>query len=389
VKVLVAHNRYRSDVPSGENRVVDAEIDLLREAGVDVMTYLRSSDEIAEMPAVRRLAVPLQPVHARRAVADVGRLLDEHRPDVLHLHNPFPLISWSVVGAAHERGVPVVQTVHNHRHSCMRGSYFRDGHPCHLCQGRATPWPAVQHGCYRDSHLQSVPMAVAFRAHRDDQRSVDRYVALTQPIADSLLASGLARPEQVVVRPNTVPDPGTATTPGTGLVFVGRLTVEKGVDVLVDAWHAADRPFGTLTVVGDGPLRTELEARAAGPASGLVVRGPLPPDGVAEAMRTAAAVVVPSTSPEALPLVVLEAFAHGRAVLAADGGGLTATVTAEVGVLAAPTVPAMTSALSALEAADLTALGRSARARYEQCYAPRVVMAAQLDIYRGVLGRRS
>jgi glycosyltransferase involved in cell wall biosynthesis len=389
VKVLVAHNRYRSDLPSGENRVVDTEIEMLRSAGVEVVTYLRSSDEIAKMPAVRRLTVPLQPVHARRAVADVGRLIDEHRPDVLHLHNPFPLISWSVVGAAHERGVPVVQTVHNHRHSCMRGSYFRDGHPCHLCKGHATPWPAVQHGCYRDSHLQSVPMAIAFRAHRHDQRCVDRYVALTQPIADSILASGLVRPDQVVVRPNTAPDPGPPARPGTGLVFVGRLTVEKGVDVLVDAWQTSDRPFGTLTVVGDGPLRTELEARAADPHSGLVVRGPLDQDAVAQVVRGAAAVAVPSTSPEALPLVVLEAFAHGRAVLAADGGGLAATVTPDVGVLAAPTVPGMTSALTALAAADLAALGRAARTRYEQRYAPPVVVAAQLDIYRGVLQRRS
>lgn len=388
--VLVAHNRYRSYLPSGENRVVDAEIAMLREAGVEVLTYLRSSDEIPDLPVVKRLTLPLQPIHGREAVADIRRMIELHRPDLVHLHNPFPLISWSVVGAAHAMGVPVVQTVHNHRHSCMRGSYFRDGHPCQLCQSRSLPWPAVQHGCYRDSRLQSIPMAVAFGIHRKDQRAVDRYVALTQPIADSLLASGLVRPEQVVVRPNTVPDPGPPEPPGTGLLFVGRLTAEKGVDLLVDGWSEAGRPFGTLTIIGDGPLRASLAARADGVnGQGLAVLGPLPSENVRAAMRASAAVVVPSTSPEAMPLVVLEAFAHGRAVLATAHAGLAGTVTSDVGVLAGAGPQSLRDALSALASADLVGLGRAARQRYEQRFSPPVVMTAQLEIYRDVLRERA
>ena len=384
----MAHNRYRSDLPSGENRVVDAEIELLRQAGVQVVPYLRSSDEIATMSLPERVSVPLQPLHGRRAVQDIGRLIDAERPDLLHLHNPFPLRSWSVVRTAQDRGVPVVQTVHNHRHSCMRGSYFRDGHPCRLCEGKDLPWPGVQHGCYRDSRVQSVPMAAAFRLHRGHQRAVDRYIALTDPIAQSLRASGLVRPDQVTVRPNTVPDPGAPTPPGDGLVFVGRLTVEKGIDVLVQAWRAAGRPFGTLSVVGDGPLRGSLE-RAAVTTTGLHLRGPLPPPAVADALRSAAAVVVPSTSPEALPLVVLEAFAHGRPVLAASGGGLDATVTPDVGVLAPPTLAGISRGLAELAASDLAAMGRSARQAYEREYAPAQFVRRQLEIYREVVSQRS
>jgi glycosyltransferase involved in cell wall biosynthesis len=382
VKILVAHNRYRSHLPSGENKAVDTEIEMLRAAGVEVATYLRSSDEIAEMSAPERLAVPLQPVRGGRALSEIGALIDGQRPDVLHLHNPFPFISWSVVQVAHSRGVPVVQTLHNHRHSCMRGSYFRDGAACRLCEGRATPWPAVLHGCYRDSRLQSVPMAVAFRAHRKDQRAVDRYIALTQAVADSILASGLVSPGQVVVRPNTVSDPGAPVPPGRGLLFVGRLTVEKGVDLLVDAWVAAGRPTGSLTLVGDGPLLDGLTARSG---DGLRVLGRLGPDGVAREMRDSAVVVVPSTSPEAMPLVVLESFAHGRPVLATTGGGLAATVTQEVGLLAAPTADGLATALADLGRSDLSALGRAARQRYEREFAPGVVMAAQVRIYEDVL----
>jgi glycosyltransferase involved in cell wall biosynthesis len=358
---------------------------MLADAGVAVVTYLRSSDEIDSFSSASKLGVPLQPIHGHRAVADVEKLIRTHRPDIMHLHNPYPLISLSVVSAAHRLDVAVVQTVHNHRHSCMRGSYFRDGQPCHLCQGLSTPWPAVLHGCYRDSHVQSIPMAIAFRSHRRDQHAVDRYIALTEPIAESLRASGLVSADQVVVRPNTVPDPGEPSPPGEGLLFVGRLSREKGIHVLLEAWRLSRRPFGTLTIVGDGPLRREVETAAKDPAAGLRVLGPLDSADVGITMRCSAAVIVPSTSPEALPLVVLEAFAHGRAVLASRSGGLAATVEPSVGILATADAEGMADGLRALAAADLSQLGAQARRRYEERYAPGKVISAQLEIYHSVL----
>ncbi len=385
VKVLVVHNRYRSDVPSGENRVVDAEIEMLAAAGVQVVPYLRSSDEIQGLSATQKLALPFQPIYGRRALDDVRQLIRVHRPDVVHLHNPYPFVSLSVVRLAHSFGVPVVQTVHNHRHSCMRGSYFRDGAPCRQCRGESLPWPAVQHGCYRDSRVQSVPMAVAFLAHRRDQQDVDRYIALTDSVAQSLVESGLVGAERITIRPNSVPDPGPATPPGRGLLFVGRLHAEKGIDVLLKAWHRSGRPLGTLTVVGDGPLRGLVERAAAGPGSGVIGRGTLNAAEVAGEMRECAAVVVPSTSPEALPLVVLEAFAHGRPVLASKVSGLAATVDPSVGILARAGVDGLAHSVRELAAADLAVLGARARRRYKSLYSPDAIISAQLDIYRSVL----
>lgn len=389
VKVLVAHNRYRSDVPSGENRVVDTEIAALAAAGILVVPYLRSSDEIATMSTSEKLRVPLMPLRSKAAVGDVQSLMDQHRPDVLHLHNPFPLISLAVVNAARDRGIPVVQTVHNHRHSCMRGSYFRDGHLCHECKGKALPWPAVLHGCYRDSHVQSVPMAVAFRAHRREQRMIDRYIALTQPIADSLVESGWVDPDRVVVRANGVPDPGPVLPHGAGLLFVGRLAVEKGVPLLLDAWERAGRPFGRLTFVGDGPERSRVAQVASDPARGVRLIGPADAEGVRAALEACAALVVPSAAPEGLPLVVLEAFAHGRPVLATNGGGLSAAVDSSVGWLAQPTVQDLAGVLSGAARDDFESLGRAARARYELSYSTDVMVAAQLAIYRSVLEDRA
>lgn len=380
----MVHNRYRSDVPSGENRVVDAEIEMLAAAGVEVLPYLRSSDEIDGLSAAQTLALPFQPIYGRRALHDLRQLIRTHRPDVVHLHNPYPFVSLSVVRLAHGFGVPVVQTVHNHRHSCMRGSYFRDGAPCVECRGKSLPWPAVQHGCYRDSRVQSVPMAVAFLAHRRDQNDVDRYIALTDSVAQSLVESGLVVADRVTIRPNSVPDPGSATPPGTGLVYVGRLTREKGVPLLLEAWERAGAPFGSLTLVGEGPERPAVEA-AEKSGRGIRLLGQRTGGEVAAVLAGAAAVVVPSTSPEGLPLVVLEAFAHGRPVLATDGGGLAAAVDGDVGWLTAATADSLSDALHVAAASDLTALGAAARARYERTFAPGVVVARQVEIYRDVI----
>ncbi len=387
MKILVAHNRYRADLPSGENVAVDEEIAALGRAGVHVVPYLRSSDEIPHLSAAGKLTLPLLPLHSPRAVADILRLIEDHAVDVLHLHNPYPLISMSVVRAAHRQGVPVVMTLHNHRHSCVRGSYFRDGHPCTLCRGKSLPWPAVQHGCYRDSRVQSVPMVAALGAHRSDQRRVDRYIALTESMAASIRESGLVSPDQVVLRPNTVPDPGPATPPGRGLLFVGRLTAEKGIPLLLAAWERAGRPFGSLTIVGEGPEAPAVAAAVQRTDGAVRAAGRLRVDQVAAAMRESAVLVVPSTAPEAQPLVVLEALAHGRPVLATGGRGLEDVVDDTVGWLAEPTGEGLASTLTKAAADDLAALGSAGRRRYEQTHAPAVVTAAQIEIYREVMSR--
>src|SRR6185312_8967573 len=137
------------------------------------------------------------------------RLLAERRPDVMHLHNPYPLISPWAVRVAAAAGVPVVQTVHNYRMVCMNGAFFRDGVVCTDCAGRTVPWPGALHGCYRGSRPQSLVMTAALTAHRPTWRLVSRYLALTGFMRDQLVAAGIA-PDRVTVKPNTIPDPGTA-----------------------------------------------------------------------------------------------------------------------------------------------------------------------------------
>ena len=374
MKVVVAHNRYSSAQPSGENRIVDTEIAQLRAAGVEVIPFLRSSDEIGTLPAVQKALLPVSPIRAAPAQRELAALIREHKPDLLHLHNPYPLISPWIVRTAHAHGLPVVHTVHNYRQVCANALYFRDGHICHDCRGRAFPLPAVVHSCYRGSRAQSAVMAAALAVHRGTWRSVDRYIALTGAIAEHLRDFGIPD-ERIVVKPNATPDPGPPTPLGEGFLFAARLSAEKGLPLLLDAWSR--NPVGTLRVAGDGPLRSLVESRPD-----VVFLGPQDHEGVLAAMRASAVVLAPSTWHDVLPTVILEALAAGRPVLGTDLGGIPYLV-GDAGWTVPPTVDALAEALP-VAAAGAAERAPLARKRYESTFTPELITARLLDIYRSV-----
>jgi glycosyltransferase involved in cell wall biosynthesis len=383
LRIAVLHNRYVDANPSGENVVVDQEIRVLRAAGHDVVPYLRSSDEITTWPASRRATLPLSPIWSRAAVRDVGRLIDEHRPDVVHLHNPFPLLSPGVIAATRRRGVPIVQTLHNYRHACMKGTFFRDGRPCEDCLGRTVQHPGVVHGCYRDSRPQSVVMATTAAVHRRRwQHDVARYFVLTEFQAERMQRHGLPA-SAMVVRPHAVADPGPPVPLGRGAVYVGRLDAEKGVDVLVEAWRRATLPdrHAELTIVGDGPLKERLAD-----VPGVRLAGRLGPDGVTDALRSAAVTVIPSRVYEGMPMVLVESLAAARPLLVTTGGPLPG-IAAAAGWSCAPSAEALAAALEVAFADDIELERRSAIARelYETRHTESALVELLERTYRSVL----
>jgi glycosyltransferase involved in cell wall biosynthesis len=385
LKVVVAHNRYRSAQPSGENRVVDAEIAQLAAAGVEVLPFLRDSDEIPALPASSKALLPISPLWNPGAARELAGLLRRHRPDVLHLHNPYPLLSPWLVRTAHRHHVPVVHTVHNYRQVCASGIYFRDGHICHDCRGRRLGVPAVIHRCYRGSAAQSAVMATALAVHRPTWRSVECYIALTAAIAEHLRGYGIPA-QRIVVKPNGVADPGPPAPPGEGfLFFSGRLSPEKGLGLLLQAWSRhPDGSLGTLRIAGDGEQRP-LAERAAGERSDVVYLGSLDGDGVRKALAETAVVVVTPRWHDVLPTVVIEALAAGRPVLGTDLGGVPDLV-GDAGWV----VPASVDPLAAaLPVARAGAAGRAAaaRVRYERTFHPDVVTRQLLDVYRALRDR--
>jgi glycosyltransferase involved in cell wall biosynthesis len=387
MKVVVAHNRYASGQPSGENVVVDAEIEQLRNAGVTVVPLLRSSDEIAGLPPVQKALLPLSPIRNGPTQRALAELLDRERPDLLHLHNPYPLLSPWVVRTAHHRRVPVVQTVHNYRQVCSPGLYFRDGHICTECRGKLFPTPGIRHACYRGSRAQSAVMATTLAMHRGTWRSVDRYIALTDAIAEHLRDFGIPD-SRIAVKPNAVADPWAGDgppAPGEGFLFAARLSPEKGLGLLLEAWRRRpEDTAGRLRIAGDGPLAGLAEAAAA-ERSDIVYLGPLDSAGVRAEIRASACVVAASTWHDVLPTIVLEALAGGRPVLATRLGGMPYLVDG-AGWLVEPTVDGLAEGL-ALASAPSAALSAAARRRYEEHFTPEVLTKRLIEIYTEVLAR--
>jgi glycosyltransferase involved in cell wall biosynthesis len=383
MRILVAHNRYRSALPSGENVVVDQDIELLRTAGVDVVTYTPSSDEIESHSTVAKLALSSRPVFSRRTRRDIATLIERTRPDVIHLHNPYPFVSPSFVPVAAKRSVPVVQSLHNYRFVCAQGEHFRDGGVCTVCAGKRVPWPAVQHGCYRDSRPQSLAMAAALTVHRSTWLGIDRLLPVSDFVAARLVEWG-ADPAKVVVHPNAVPDPGPPAPLDSGFLFAGRLDEQKGVGLLLDAWSRARLDGCTrLVIAGDGPLRARVEAAARTTAS-IEYRGRVDRTEMATLIDGCAAVIVPSLWFEAMPMMVLEAFSRGRAVLAANVGATASLVDERVGARFEPDADALATLLRSIDRASLDRWGRAARREYLKRYTPDRRVERAMSIYEDV-----
>jgi glycosyltransferase involved in cell wall biosynthesis len=389
VRVLLAHSRYRSAAPSGENKVVDQEAAALVEAGHEVDLYQRDSDEIAGWGIAQRAALPARTVRNGPVRRDLSRRLARLRPDVVHVHNTFPMLSPSVLHACRDAGVPVVATLHNYKLLCASGDYFRDGVPCHDCAGGRVA-PAALHGCYRGSRTATLPVVASLTANRSSwQRLVSAYIVISASQRELLRGLGLPT-DRVFVKHNFVP----AGQPRSGdaehlVVCVGRLDEAKGLPLLMASWDAfrrrnPDSPL-RLAVAGGGPLEDAVRRWAAGHSS-VDALGLLPAQEVERLLRRAVAAVVPSQWEETFGLVAVEAMAAGVAPITPARGSFPELVTDGVdGALFAPGDPeALARTLEAVDAAPerFVEYGRRGRATYQQRFARGANVDALVSVYQ-------
>ena len=387
MKVLVVHDRYRSAQPSGENTVVEDEVSLLREHGCDVRLLDVSNDEIASWSPAKRAGLPVRVVWSREGYRLLRLRAASFGPDVVHIHNTFPLLSPSALWAARRSGAAVVQTLHNFRPICPAATFLREGRICEACLGRL-PWPSLRYGCYRGSRLATVPIAAANTFHHllgTWARCVDTFIAPSQFTRRKFVDAGWPR-EKIEVKYNTARDAGLRRAGnGEGFVCLSRLGPEKGIDVLLAAWARAF-PDGDerLTLIGSGPSEAALRTQAAG-MKGVEFRGRLDRPDAMRLLGRARAVIVPSRCYEGLPRVVVEAYALGVPVVASRLGALGEVVVhGDTGLLVEPQTPAdLGGALRRLAgSAELSArLGSGARRAYETRFSPRVTMRALLEVY--------
>lgn len=391
MRVLVVHNRYRSGQPSGEDAVVDQEIALLAAAGHDVELFERRSDDIATMPALRKAAVPLTvPWNAAARTALAARL-HAWRPDVVHVHNTFPLLSPSVLAACADAGVPVVATLHNYLQICPSGTLYRDGRVCTDCVGRF-PLPAVRHGCYRGSAPATVPMAVNLLANQKRWWSgVSRFFCISDAQRKLLIQGGMPA-ERLMVKHNFVTDPGVRRRgPGEHVLYLGRMNDEKGAGLLMAAWDriAADGGIGVpLVLAGAGPREQDV-ARWAEGRDDVTYLGLLDQPQCRELLARSVAVVAPSQWLEAFGLVVVEAMAAGVPAVAAAHGALVELVDDGVtGLLHRPGDPvALAESLGRIVAGpELNrTMGAAARRRYEHGFTPSIGLERLVGGYRAAI----
>ena len=237
MKIILVHNYYQQ--PGGEDRVYAQERQLLESHGHEVVTYQRSNNELLGYSSFQRLSLPKKVVWAKDSHRQILALLRKERPHVVHVHNTFTQISPSIFAACREADVPVIQTLHNFRLLCPAATFFRNGKICEECRESGL-WRGIRHACYRESHGATAMVAMMLTVHRRARTWVDRvnvYIALTQFSRGKFTQGGLPA-EKIMVKPNFVsPDPGEKNGIGDGAVFVGRLSPEKGLKTLLQAWR--------------------------------------------------------------------------------------------------------------------------------------------------------
>lgn len=379
MRVVHVHCRYRE--PGGEDAVVAAERRRLLSAGVDVVPVDAQNADEPLRAALQLGAAAWNP----RAAAAMRRVVRDSEPDIVHVHNTWFALSHSVLTTAHDAGAPVAMTVHNYRLACVNGQFFRDGHACTDCLDGFI-WRSVGRKCYRSSVASSAAAATATATNRrmgTVTRAVDRYLTLNGE-QERMLATLGVPPGRIERITNSVADAGLRHSPPSqsrSILYVGRLSVEKGLSVLLEAWRRW-RPHEDweLIVVGDGSERHALEGLADGRVRWF---GRRPADDVRRLMLSARSLVVPSVWFEGQPMVVLEAFSAALPVLASALGGVGETVAATGRRWTCPpTVAGWADALEAVVAdARVDEQSRLVRRAYERTYTPRVATERLLDVY--------
>lgn len=392
MKVLMIHNYYRTSAPSGEDIVVANEKRML-ERHCEVISYVKRNDDLDESSFGTRVSMAANALWNKTSFVEIRRVISQHKPTLMHVHNTFPQISPSAYAAAKAEKLPVLQTLHNYRLSCANGLLLRDGVPCELCL-KGLPYPALHYKCYRGS-LPATATVVGIQLFNrmigSYRNNIDTFIALTRFAKEKMLLGNL-RDANFVVKPNFLPDP---PIPGPyprerQAIFVGRLTEEKGVWTLIRAW-AGTKGY-RLLIVGDGGLRGELEKYVAENKLDVQFLGHRARREVLELISACALQIVPSICYEGFPMVVLEAYACGTAILASALGGLAETVVE--GVTGRQFPPGDVDTLRSkinwmLESGETEQLGRAGRDLFEKEFTESRNSKQLLDIYEHTLAKRA
>jgi glycosyltransferase involved in cell wall biosynthesis len=394
VKVLLLHNRYQ--YAGGEDSVVQAEKALLETQGHQVLLIEVSNDDIVGIKG--KIHAAFSAIYSPASKHYVSKAIAHFCPDIVHIHNFFPLLSPSVYDACNTAKIPVIQTLHNYRLGCPNAMLFRNNTACEDCLGKKIAWPGILHGCYRDSHLQSAVVAAMLAVHGQRgtwEKSVDAYIALTAFQKEKMLQAGLPK-EKIYIKPNYIFDPQSLNITkikGDYALFVGRISPEKGIATIINAYlqHSLQIP---LKIAGTGPQLEELQTTIQSAGLGNVIQflGQQHKSAIMKLMYNAKFLIFPSIWYETFGLTMVEAFACSLPVLASGWGSMAEIVENNITGLhfqSGNSTDLANKIIWAFEhPEEMIYMGKNARSAYEVHYTPENNYQQLIAIYQAVIDKK-
>ena len=386
MKILQVHNYYQYS--GGEDVVLKNEFDLLTSHGHEVSQFTKSNKEINNYSFIEKSKLFFDTAYSKRVYEDISEIIKRNKPDICHVHNTMPLISPSVYYACSENNIPVIQTLHNYRLLCSNAYLFRDDKVCEECIGKS-PYNSVKYGCYRDSKLQTFSLARTIEKNNKWgtwNNKIDSYIALTEFAKHKFIEGGLPG-DKLRVKPNFLSnDPGINYDSQNHFLFAGRLDVTKGVNVLLDSLQFFHEGMKIL-LAGDGPLKSAVQN-----SSKVKYQGQLDRIELIKKLHASVSLIFPSIWYEGMPMLIVEAFACGKPVIASNLGSMAELIQdGKTGLLFDPgnaTDLAEKINWAYLHKEEMKQMGINARKEYEQKYTAERNYDLLMKIYSEAIEKR-
>jgi glycosyltransferase involved in cell wall biosynthesis len=391
MRILSVHNKYRQR--GGEDLSRDIEDELLLRHGHEVIQYGVTNTDLPSESVGDLISIGLNSIWAAGEYRKIRAVIRDTQPDIVDVHNFFPRLSPAVFHAAAEENVPSVLTLHNYRILCPGGLLLRDGKPCEDCVGSAFAWRGVLHGCYRNSRAATSAVALMSATHRILRTWAERvsaFFALSEVARERFVRGGLP-PEKLFVKGHfLLSDWGVGSGDGNYALYVGRLSEEKGIRCLIEAWETCGRAL-ELRIAGGGPLGDFVRTAAArNPA--IRYLGEVSTAEVVRLLGEAMVLVFPSQCYENLPRVIVEAFCRGVPVIGSDISTASHLVQdGETGLLfkSGDAIDLVRKVMALIDdAAGRERMRAGARRTYEAEFTPNRAYASIMSVYDKLLSPR-
>jgi len=317
MKILLIHNKYQ--YKGGEDTVFESEFNMLKNRAEQVEKLVFNNNEINSI--VSKIKVGIYSFYNNESAKVLSKKIEEFKPDIIHVHNFFPIASPSIFYVANIKKVPIVMTLHNYRLVCPNAMLFRDNKVCEDCINKSFAFDGVFHGCYRDSKIQTLFLASMIWFHKRNKtwlNRVDRYIALTDFAKNKFLNSSLKLDKsKIVVKPNFVIDNGFELDKEEYCLFVGRLSQEKGIEVMLNAFKNSSKK---IQIIGTGPL-VDMVKEYSTKYENIEYLGFKSIDFIIQKLKKAKALIFTSILYETFGMTIIEAFSTATPVVCSDIGG--------------------------------------------------------------------